>query len=757
MQIHQIKGINRLIGFSNSILDRGMLTEHLFIVIIAAIIGTGTGFTTVIVHKLLHGTSKLVYGNGGSFLQNLQSIGWEMKSFIATIALMLILPLLNLLKNKKYYRLLRYLSIAATASFCVFFYFCDTSGESGHETFSFLNSVKESPWYVLLSVPALGGLLVGPLIYYHAREAKGHGVPEVMQSIILRGGVIRPIVAFIKSVTAIITIGTGGSVGREGPVIQIGATIGSTIGQKLHVSGLRMKTFVGCGAAAGIAAAFNAPIAGAFFAMEVLLQDFTFSMLSPIIISSVISTVISHAYIGNFASFIVPKYEFVNHEELILYVLLAVVTALVGFLFLKLLYFFEDFFDETIKINSQFMPFFGGILIGTIGLFYPEIMGTGYETISSALNGDTIWTTAFILIFIKVLATSLTLGSGGSGGVFAPALFLGAMTGAFFGGVANSILPGSVSNAGAYALVAMGGLVAATTQAPITAIIIVFELTNDYQIILPLMITCILSTIIFKSLSRESIYTLKLVKRNIVIKNGAEINIMKSLYAKDIYTTTFESIGANWNFDRLVTTVLSGKAPYFPVVDSRKAVIGIISIHDIKENLYDKHILKDILIAKDIASTDLMKVTLEMNCHQIMSLMSSKNLEGLPVVKKDTDKIIGMIWRKDIIDAYNKEIERRDIASSFSSQITMKNIDSSVHFMEGVSMTEIAIPKTFIGKSIKELNIRAKYGVEIILIRHNTKHGSKIKAIPDANYTFSFTDSIVIAGEIGKINSIKAL
>ncbi len=749
-------GLNKLIGLSNTLLEKGKLTEHLFTVIIAVIIGASTGLITVAVHKLINGTSAFVYGNNGDIVRNLYSLNWEMKSFIAAIVLMLLLPFFKLTKDHRKYRILKNSALIACAAICVFFYVTD-GNSSGNGHINFLSSVKSNPWYMIILVPSIGGLLVGPLIYHHAREAKGHGVPEVMQSILLRGGVIRPIVAFIKSMTAIITIGTGGSVGREGPVIQIGSTIGSAMGQKMNVSGQRMKTFVGCGAAAGIAAAFNAPIAGAFFAMEVLLQDFTFTQLSPIIISSVISTVMAHSYLGNFAAFTVPSHRFYNHHELILYALLAVATALVGFLFLKVLYFFEDLFDNRVKINSQFRPFIGGILIGSMGIFFPEVLSTGYDTISAALNSGIIWKTALVLIFVKVLATSVTLGSGGSGGIFAPSLFLGAMTGAFFGGAANFLLPGHVSSAGTYALVAMGGLVAATTQAPITAIIIVFELTNDYQIILPLMITCILSTIIFKSLSRESIYTLKLVHRNIVIKDGAEINIMKSIYVKDIYTSVYESIGANWNFDRLVTAVLSGKAPYFPVVDGKKNVIGIISIHDIKEHLYEKNILKDILIATDIASTDIITVTPETDCHTVLSIMSSKNLEGLPVVNAGTEKIIGMIWRKDILDAYNKEIERRDIAASFSSKITMKNIDSSVHFMEGVSMTEIPIPKIFIGKSIRDLNIRAKYGVEIILIRHNTKHGSKIKAIPDANYAFSYTDSIVIAGEIGKINCMKAL
>ncbi|HOO70160.1 MAG TPA: chloride channel protein [Spirochaetota bacterium] len=620
-----------------------------------------------------------------------------------------------------------------------------------------LHNIISNPWYVVLLVPALGGLIVGPIIYFFAREAKGHGVPEVMQSIILKGGVIRPRVALIKAVTSAITIGTGGSVGREGPIVQIGSSIGSTVGQMFRVSSARMKTFVGCGAAAGIAAAFNAPVAGALFAVEIILKDFTFLQFSPIVISSVMATVVSHHFEGNFAAFQVPTYHLTSSYELIFYFVLAVLSAFVGFVFIKVLYACEEFFDERFDIPGYLKPAVGGILVGAIALTFPEIMGIGYETINNALHGKMIWHFAILLIFVKIIATSLTLGSGGSGGIFAPSLFLGAMCGVFFGGFVHWLFPDITSTPGAYALVAMGGLVAATTHAPITAIIIVFELTNDYQIILPLMITCIISTIISTKLSRESIYTLKLVRRNILLKDGAEINIMKSLFVKDIYTKSAEVIKDTAAFDEVVNRVITGHDPYFPVVDQKKRILGIVSIHDIKEHLYDREILRNLLIARDVANENLQTVSPGDNCQTALDSMSSSNLMGLPVVDRKDQRLLGMIWRKDILDAYNREIEARDMAASFASRITMKNIDSAVHFMEGYSLTEIPTPKAFIGKTIKELNIRAVYGVDIILIRNNSEQGSKIKAIPSPDYCFSYNDSIVVAGEIGRINLLKSL
>lgn len=632
------------------------------------------------------------------------------------------------------------------------------SGLSFPGNSSLLENIIAAPWYIKIIAPVSGGVIVGPIIYFFAKEAKGHGVPEVMQAVILKGGIIRPRVAFVKAIASAITIGTGGSVGREGPIIQIGSSLGSTIGQFLRVSSSRLKTFVGCGAAAGIAAAFNAPIAGALFAVEIILGDFGFTQFSPIVISSVVATVVSHHYEGNFAAFTVPKYQLQSPYELIFYLALGLLCGLVAYSFIKVLYFSEDLFDKKIPVPDYIKPAFGGLLIGIIALWFPQIMGIGYDSINDALHGRMIMLIALILIPAKILATSITLGSGGSGGIFAPSLFLGAVCGCFFGWMMKILFPEIPVSPGAYALVGMGGMVAGTTHAPITAIIIVFEMTNDYNIILPLMFTCIISTIFSTKLSRESIYTLKLLLRNIQIRDGAETNIMKSIYVKDVYSTQVDSIEETSNFSEVVNRVIGGTHPYFPIINRRGTLTGMLSIYDVKDHLFDRDILQDLLIAKDIAVPDYDSVIAGDNCQSVLEKMTRFDLDGLPVIdRKKHNKLIGMIWRKDILDAYNKEIEKRDITSTFSSRITMKNIDKDVHFMEGYALTEIPAPQAFVGKSIKTLNIRACYGVDVLLIRNNTPQGTKIKAIPNPDYIIEYNDSLIIAGEIGKINLVKGL
>jgi len=621
-----------------------------------------------------------------------------------------------------------------------------------------LENILNTSWYWILIIPAIGGMIVGPIIYFLAPEAKGHGVPEVMQAILLKGGNIRPRVAFIKTIASSITIGTGGSVGREGPIIQIGSSLGSMIGQFLRVPSKRLKTLVGCGAAAGIAAAFNAPIAGALFAVEIILMDFAIAQFSPIVISSVIATVVSHTFEGKFAAFAVPRYQLVAPQEIAFYFVLGALAGLVSYLFIKLLYWCEDLFDNKMKLPEYINPTIGGLLVGAIALLFPQIMGVGYDTINNALYGNMVWYIAFALIFIKIIATSITLGSGGSGGIFAPSLFMGAMLGFFFGNVVHSLFPDVTATPGAYALVAMGGLVAGTTRAPITAIIIVFELTNDYSIILPLMVTCIISVILSARLSRESIYTLKLLLRNIGIKEGMETNVMESLFVKDVFQPEVEEIADTENFNQVINKVLKGKSSEYPVVDKERNVKGIISIYDIKDHFFEKEELKFLLIAADIANTNFETIPVESSCHLALDKMSRYDLDGLPVVNaEEGQKLVGYIWRKDIQDAYQKEIERMEIASNIASSISMKEEEKEVHFMEGYSIIEISPPKSFIGKSIRELDIRKKYGVDVLSIKTGKKNDVKVKAIPNPNHIFKEDETIIVAGEIKNINLLRNL
>jgi CIC family chloride channel protein len=529
-------------------------------------------------------------------------------------------------------------------------------GSSGN----LLEIVQQTPWYLKFWVPALGGLVVGPLVYFFAKEAKGHGVPEVMEAVALRKGVIRKRVAFVKILASAVCIGTGGSVGREGPIVQIGSAIGSAIGQIIRVSGERIRTLVGCGAAAGIAATFNAPIAGSMFALEIILGDFGLATFSPIVISSVVATAVSRHYLGNSPAIIVPPYQLVSPWELPIYVLLGIFCAAVGVTFTRTLYKAEDLFSG-LKMPEYLKAVAGGFMIGIMALLFPHVLGVGYPGIELALMGKLSILFRFLLIFFKILATSLTIGSGGSGGIFAPSLFLGSMAGGFFGTIVHAFLPGVTANPGAYGIVGMGAVVSATTHGPLTAILILFEMTGNYRIILPLMITCIVGSVTSGQLLKESIYTMKLIRRGVNIRAGKDINLLKSILVQDAMSHAVETVHEGFPLAKLAETIADSKYHSFPLVDRDGNLTGILSYLDYHDVIHDRD-LDHLIVAKDIATSEVITIYPDDSLYAALEKITPKDFSILPVVSKENSKkLLGIITRRDIIGAYNSAVIKKPI------------------------------------------------------------------------------------------------
>ena len=515
------------------------------------------------------------------------------------------------------------------------------------------------PFYLKMALPALGGLIVGPLIYFGAREAKGHGVPEVMEAVALREGRIRPRVAFVKIIASGITIGSGGSVGREGPIVQIGSSIGSTLGQLLKAPPLRQRTLVGCGAAAGIAATFNAPIAGALFAAEVILGEFGLSTFSPVVLSSVTATTISRYYFGDFPAFIIPPYKLVSLWEFFFYPVLGVIVGLVALLFIIAVYKSEDLFD-ALKIPEYLKPALGGLMLGCMLIVWPNVFGVGYGSINLSLTNQLPFILLLSLVFVKILATSITIGSGGSGGIFAPSLFIGAMTGGFFGWAVHEYFPLITADSGAYALVAMGAVVAGTTHAPITAMIIIFELTSTYEIILPLMITCMLSTLITTSLKRDSIYTSKLARKGVEITQGWEQSVLRSLKVRDVASDHVVTVPEDMYLVDIVEMLKAENVSYLHMVGEDGRLSGIISFTDIRSALQEKG-LEYLVIARDVATTNVITITPSGSIQDALYKMGRNGISHLPVVEEeDNRKVVGTLNKKDVMAVYNRAVINRE-------------------------------------------------------------------------------------------------
>jgi len=519
----------------------------------------------------------------------------------------------------------------------------------GESIFGFL----PNNWWKIF-VPALAGLVVGPLIYFWAREAKGHGVPEVMEAAALKGGRMRMRVIFVKAIASASSIGAGASVGREGPIIQMGSGIGSVAAQWLKLKEDKIKTCVGCGAAAGIAATFNAPLAGVIFAQEVILNKFTSTTFIPIVVSSVTASVIARIFVGDIPAFIVKSYPLNHPLELILYTLLGVLAALISVIFVKMLYKSEDIWDGMHFLPEWSRPIFGGIIIGLIGLKFPQVLGVGYETIEATFNGELLMVTLFSLVFMKIIATSITLGSGHSGGVFAPSLFMGSTLGGAFGIFMKQLFPNIVGHPTSYAIAGMGAVVAGATQAPITAVLIIFEMTRDYKIMLPLMIAVVFSTLIYSYLNKGSIYTLKLLRRGIDLEAGRDINIMKQIKVKDVMSSPVEFVKETDKIGNVIKIMHNSKHNGFPVLNVKNELVGIVTLQDIR--VVPVEGIMELPVPK-LMSKKLIYTFSEKTLDDVFKILNDNDIGHLPVVSTENTKhLIGIITRSDLVKAYDKEL-----------------------------------------------------------------------------------------------------
>ncbi len=609
-----------------------------------------------------------------------------------------------------------------------------------------------SGWHVFLA-PAAGGLLVGPIIYFLAREAKGSDVPKVMAAVVRQDGVIRLRFALAKALTSAITIGSGGSAGKAGPIAHIGSAIGSRVGRTLRVPTRQLRTYVGCGAAAGIAATFNAPIAGALFAVEVILGQFAMTQFSPIVVSSVIATVVARHYFADGPVFtLTEQYELVSAWELFPYLLLGILCGVVSVAFIKTLYKTEDLFDGLNFFPGYLKPVLGGLLLGFIGIMgLPHVYGDSEHTINLALHGDLTWWFMGLLLIGKLVATSLTLGSGGSGGVFVPSLFIGAVAGGMLGHVTGFLMGASAGEAGGYALVAMGGLVAGTTHAPITAILMIFEITYNYHIILPLMIVCIISILISSRFSRESIYTLNLVRQGIDLFKGRSLYVLKSHTVSQCMRTDFETIREETPAAEIIDRWVGGEYTQFYVTDSEGQCRGVILLGELSRILARRSDLERVLLAEDLMHEGKDVCLLDETLSQALLKFEQSRITELPVVDHPVRrKLIGVLRYTDVIAVYNNELMKRETTDTLVSRFSSSGLQARVKLMEAFSLVEWDPPASLSGKTLSEAQLPSRYGVRVLLVKK--KMGDRlgerdvVPIVPGPDYRIGEGDTFVVYG-----------
>lgn len=540
------------------------------------------------------------------------------------------------------------------------------------------------PGWGLFLFPMLGMGLTGVLVHLFASEAKGHGVPQVMKALIQRGGRITARVGIVKTIASILTVGSGGSAGTEGPIVQIGATIGSVGGRFLGLSKEQMGTMVGCGAAAGISSIFNAPIAGVFFVMEILLRDFSVKTFTPIVVASVFSSVTTQAIFGqNEAIFetadLVHDYVF-TVGELPSYVVLGVVCGLAAVGFNRLLHSGEDLADK-IKLHPLLKPIAGAVLLGLLGLGWvfltsgdageaPPFFGNGYETIRDLLDpAGQAYTTGTLaaqaigiviaLVVVKALATTLTLASGGSGGVFAPSLFMGATTGAAVGMTLEQIgLIPEGSSPAAYALVGMAAVVSASTHAPLTAILILFELTRDVYVLLPIMIAAVIATVVAQLMDKDSIYTYKLRRAGVAVGAAKDLTILRRIPVSRVHWTPLppELVYPSDPVSKLIRLGADHDVPDYPVVDQDGNYLGMVTGQDIRLALIDREAIPLLLVA-ELMREDLPTISRGETLDEVMDKFAANDVATLCIVDDASDgEPRGMISRGSVMKCYQRAL-----------------------------------------------------------------------------------------------------
>ncbi|MEZ0354888.1 chloride channel protein [Mycobacterium sp. ENV421] len=519
---------------------------------------------------------------------------------------------------------------------------------TGYDDYSGLGRIPSAHWpalgiWFLLLAPVIAGAIYGPIVHKFAPEARGHGVPEVMYAVSHKGGRIAPQVTLVKALASALCIGGGGSVGREGPIVQIGSAAGSTIAQILRLDTPRVRLLVACGAAAGISATFNAPLAGPFFAMELILRDFAAQSFGAVVLSSVTADVVGRAMLGNQPFLSLPSFAVRSVSEYFLYAALGVAVGVVGVAFSKILYRVEDLCDWLWRGPEWARPAVGGLLLGGVLLALPQMYGVGYPVLENAVEGRYVIGMLLLLMVGKMFATSLTIGIGGSGGVFAPTLFVGAMAGTAFGTVAHSLFPTLTESAGAYGLIGMGAALAGATRAPITAVVILFELTGEYSIILPLMAAVVMAAGTAHLLSKDTIYTAKLWRRGVDLdKPPAEL---PDLRAADLAVPAPEPLVVDSSMTAAAKALSQTTFGMLPVVTNDGQYAGCVTAQDVAEALDEADAPSTVSdLVKPVAA-----IASDADVRRILDALKGRGGSGLPVLNPDRTCLVGWVTYEAVL------------------------------------------------------------------------------------------------------------
>lgn len=623
----------------------------------------------------------------------------------------------------------------------------------------FLHGGPKMLWFLgpagLIAIPMIGMLLQSLLIRLAPEVSQHRSVLDVIKAVTLRGGYIPFKTTLFHFFAPALSMGSGATVGPEGPAAQIGAGLASKLSRILGLSESRRKMFTAAGSGAAIAAVFNTPLGGIFFALEIiLLNDFQSAIFAALILASVTASAIAHLLIGNKPAFTFEAVNIGPPEQLVLYAVLGVGAGVLSLLFIQ----YSDRVGRFFSVHAlRKMPqwvLMGliGLVLGICGYFFNDILGIGYSAINKMLASELPWQTVLALLLMKFLLVPMILKSGGFGGIFAPSLFIGAAYGFLFSFGLNQIF-GLNLHTTSFVLVGMGATLGGINSIPISSILILFEMTRDYSFMLPLMLGVVVSTTLVQLIVRGSIHTKHLEQQGYHIARGTEMSVLKSMRVSSVMRKDIALIPQSMPLPQLIQKCIEQPYSTFYTVDDDGGLNGLVSSSELRPVISEYEHLRGMLIAADIASEEVVTVTKDDDLDHVLRLIGYGRVDELPVVDpKNPRKVIGVVARQDVISAYQRESLKVNITDGFARSLKALKQTHAVPVAEGYSIVERKVPKKFIGKSLAQLRLRNKFDVEVLMIMQEAPafsdeengNGRMVSASP--NYVIQPGDTLLIFG-----------
>ena len=618
-----------------------------------------------------------------------------------------------------------------------------------------VEGARSLPVAVRIFLPAAGAFAGGLIIRSLVSGTGPTGISQLMEVVTLGKRSVRLRPSLGRATASLVTISTGGSEGREGTIIQMGAAFASALSRKLKLSSERVRILTACGMAAGVAGAYNTPIAATLFVLEVVVGSFSMTLFGPAVVSAVTSTVLVRFLLGDTPVYQVAPFRLESALEFLPFVAIGAAAGVTSALFVRSLRGAKKLFAAT-RLGIPVTMAIGGAIVGALGIFLPEVWGSGFGGANRILRGNPNLTLLLLLLVGKLLATSATIGSGGVGGVFTPALMIGAALGGAIARVTQLAIPGLEAPVGGYALLGMGGLLAGVTRAPLLAILMIFELTQNTAVLLPMMAVSVLAVLAARALEKESMYVQNLRSAGIVWEKTPDATALSSLKVADVMREDVKLVPRTLPLPEIVNAFLHTRSLYLYVGDEEGRLVGVIDLHDIKETLAERE-LSSLVIAEDLA-IEMPFVTPTEPLTSVNEKLWFRDLGQLPVVDSpETRRFLGVVTRRDLLGAFDREVLQRN--RLVARVRTFGEEGSDVDYFELPEkhrLVQVDVPREMEGRTVGESGIRSRFGVSVLAVKRMTREGFERRFVPAPDDRFQHGDVLIVLGTEDAIARLRA-